>query len=531
MSFLVWPPEVNSSLIFDGAGSGPMLAAAASWDGLAAELNTAAQSFTSITSGLADQAWQGPAAAAMLQTATRYASFLNEATAQAQTASAQAQAVVSAFESAQAATVHPFAVAANRNSFVQLVMSNLFGQNAPAIAAMESDYEQMWAQDVAAMVGYHGGASAAAAGLPSWTTALQGLSGQLSGALTANPAASALTSLGSAASNPVGDALTNVEQRLINVINAPTEFLFGTPLIPTGATPALGGNGTTGNVPISLYANTEPLVNASVGTGSAVPLLVDTGSQGLVIPFQKVGGIFGLLQLGLPVTGGISGYSGGLDYAYLTYNAPVNFGGGLTTGSTPVDVELFAWPTSLSSALNGGWSFQNFFASDGASGVLGIGPNATGPGPSIPTEHFVNSAFNQGVLINEADANPYLQFGGPPTGATALTTLSGAPITNDLSVTVTPPGGSPVTYSNVPSIVDTGGVNGTIPSSLNASPGDLIQVYGPTNQELYQYTYNSDYFPTAVSSSELMNTGAAPFIYFPAYISNGANTMTFYSSL
>ncbi|WP_085181060.1 PecA family PE domain-processing aspartic protease [Mycobacterium bohemicum] len=528
MSFLVWPPEVNSSLIFDGAGSGPMLAAAASWDGLAAELNTAAQSFTSITSGLADQAWQGPAAAAMMQTATRYASFLNEATAQAQTASAQAQAVVSAFESAQAATVHPFAVAANHNSFMQLVMSNLFGQNAPAIAAMESDYEQMWAQDVAAMVGYHGGASAAAAGLPSWTTALQGLSGQLSGALTANPAASALTSLDSAASS---GPLANVQQNIINAINAPTEFLFGTQLISTGPTPALGGNGTTGNVPISLYANTEALVNASVGTGSAVPLLVDTGSQGLVIPFQKVGGIVGLLQLGLPVSGGISGYSGGLDYAYLTYNAPVNFGGGLTTGATPVDVELFAWPTSLSSALNGGWSFQNFFASDGASGVLGIGPNATGPGPSIPTEHFVNSAFNQGVLINETPTGQYLQFGAPPSGATALTTLSGAPITNDLTVEVTPPGGSTTIYSNVPSIVDTGGVNGTIPSSVNASPGDTIAVYGPNHQELYYYVYNSTYFPTAVSSGELMNTGAAPFINFPAYISNDANTMTFYSSL
>jgi PE-PGRS family protein with aspartyl peptidase-like domain len=52
-------------------------------------------------------------------------------------------------------------------------------------------------------------------------------------------------------------------------------------------------------------------VNASVGTGAPVPLLVDTGSAGLVIPFQKVGGLVGLLQLGLPTGFGISGYSGG----------------------------------------------------------------------------------------------------------------------------------------------------------------------------------------------------------------------------
>lgn len=65
MSFLVLPPEVNSALMFAGAGSGPTLAAAAAWDGLAAELGQAANSFSSATAALADTAWQGPAATAM----------------------------------------------------------------------------------------------------------------------------------------------------------------------------------------------------------------------------------------------------------------------------------------------------------------------------------------------------------------------------------------------------------------------------------------------------------------------------------
>lgn len=60
MSFLVLPPEVNSALMFAGAGSGPTLAAAAAWDGLAAELGQAANSFSSATAALADTAWQGP---------------------------------------------------------------------------------------------------------------------------------------------------------------------------------------------------------------------------------------------------------------------------------------------------------------------------------------------------------------------------------------------------------------------------------------------------------------------------------------
>ncbi len=72
------------------------------------------------------------------------------------------------FEAARAATVVPAAVAANRNALVQMVLSNWFGLNAPAIAHIEGLYEQMWARDVAAMAGYHGGASAAAAGLAPW---------------------------------------------------------------------------------------------------------------------------------------------------------------------------------------------------------------------------------------------------------------------------------------------------------------------------------------------------------------------------
>ncbi|EUA02919.1 PPE family protein [Mycobacterium kansasii 824] len=59
MSFLVLPPELNSALMFSGAGSGPLLDAAAAWEGLASDLGTAASSFSSVTSGLAGQAWQG----------------------------------------------------------------------------------------------------------------------------------------------------------------------------------------------------------------------------------------------------------------------------------------------------------------------------------------------------------------------------------------------------------------------------------------------------------------------------------------
>jgi len=111
----------------------------------------------------------------MVAAAAPYAGWLTAAEAQAAGAAGQARAVAAAFESALGATVHPLAVAANRNGLVQLVETNLFGQNAPAIAAVESDYEQMWAKDVAAMAGYHAGASAAATGLSPWQTLEQDL--------------------------------------------------------------------------------------------------------------------------------------------------------------------------------------------------------------------------------------------------------------------------------------------------------------------------------------------------------------------
>jgi hypothetical protein len=538
MSFLVLPPEINSSRMYAGAGSAPMLAAAESWDGLAAELGTAAQSFSSVTSGLAGQAWQGAASAAMMQTAARYAAFLTAAATQAQTAAAQAQAVASEFESALAATVHPVLVAANRDQLVQLVVSNLFGQNAPAIAAAESDYEQMWAQDVGAMVGYHGGATAAAAQLSSWSTAIQGLPAQAA-AIAANPVGSLLSSLtpaagsptgsalssltSAASSNPFGGVLANIEHYAVNLINAPTELLFGFPLIGTGSSVSLGNtvvNGTSATVPLTVYGGTEPLVNASVGTGSAVPLLVDTGSTGLVIPFTDVGGLLGVLRLGIPSGISIGGYSGGLDYLYATYNAQVNFGGGLVTARTPVDVELFAWPTSLHSLQTNGFTFQSFFASDGAAGVLGIGPNAGGPGPSIATQ-ALPSPYNQGVLIDQPTGQ--LVFEAQPT-SNIIATLTGSPITN-LDVQV----GSGGPIQTVASIVDSGGVDGTLPTSLNAPVGTEIVVMDPTTGvTLYQYGLGTTYSPTLISSG-LMNTGNLIFSQHPVYINYGADTTTIYN--
>ncbi|KAA1250061.1 PPE family protein, partial [Mycobacterium simiae] len=173
MNFSISPPEIISTRIFSGAGPGPMLAAAAAWDALAGELGAAVTAFSSVTSALVDSSWQGPASAAMANAAGGYLRWLASTGAQAGQAASQARLTAAAFEATLAATVHPGAILANRSQLVTLVTSNLLGFNAPAIAAVEAQYEQMWAQDVAAMFGYHAGASAAASALTPFTQLVQ----------------------------------------------------------------------------------------------------------------------------------------------------------------------------------------------------------------------------------------------------------------------------------------------------------------------------------------------------------------------
>jgi PPE-repeat protein len=154
MDFGALPPEINSARMYLGPGSDPMLAAAAAWDGLAAELNSTASSYQSMITRLTDEGWMGPASASMVAAIAPYLTWMSGTGATAEQAAAQAAAAAAAFEAAFAMTVPPAAVAANRSQLAALVATNVIGQNTPAIAANEAQYGEMWAQDAAAMYGY-----------------------------------------------------------------------------------------------------------------------------------------------------------------------------------------------------------------------------------------------------------------------------------------------------------------------------------------------------------------------------------------
>ncbi len=144
-----------------------MVAAAGAWDELATELYTEATAYASVTSGLAGS-WAGPAATSMLHAAAPYMAWLSTTAGLAEQAASQAMAAAAVYEAAFTATVPPPVIAANRAQLALLIATNVLGQNSPAIAATEAEYDAMWAQDAAVMYGY-AGASAAAATLTPFT--------------------------------------------------------------------------------------------------------------------------------------------------------------------------------------------------------------------------------------------------------------------------------------------------------------------------------------------------------------------------
>jgi PPE-repeat protein len=186
MDFAMLPPEVNSGRMYAGPGSGPMLAAAAAWDGLAAELQSTAASYGTAVSELAGGPWLGASSASMAAAAAPYLDWMTTAAGQAEQTATQAKAAAAAYEAAFSMTVPPAVITANRTLLMTLIATNVMGQNTAAIAATETEYAEMWAQDAAAMYGYAGSSSAASTltpfNPPPPTTNPAGVAGQAAAA-------------------------------------------------------------------------------------------------------------------------------------------------------------------------------------------------------------------------------------------------------------------------------------------------------------------------------------------------------------
>ncbi|WP_343602773.1 PPE family protein [Mycobacterium sp.] len=298
MDFALLPPEINSGRMYTGPGAGPMLAAAAAWDALARELESAAVGYSSVISGLAGREWSGPASVAMAVSAQRYVAWLQASSAQAEHTAIQAKTAAAAFAAAFAATVPPPVIAANRALLAALAATNFFGQNTPAIMATEAHYLEMWAQDAAAMYGYASASSSASAltpfSAPPQSTRQAGLGAQLA-------------SVGPAAGTATG-AHTHALAQLTAAAPAAMHQL-GSSSTPAAQTPLSLGQLATLSGPVSQVTG-----NAS----SAFNGLVDAYDYGTILAaFEREvlvrGGLAGFFTFqGLGPHGALSGVGGSL---------------------------------------------------------------------------------------------------------------------------------------------------------------------------------------------------------------------------
>ncbi len=227
MDYGALAPEINSGLMYAGPGTGPMLAAAVAWDGLASELDSTTSSYSSVISGLTS-GWRGPASASMAAAAAPYSAWMSTTATQAQQTAAQAKAAAGAYQTAFAMTVPPSVIAANRSLLATLVATNTLGQNTPAIADTEAHYGEMWAQDAAAMYGYAGDSATASVLTPftapppttNLAAAMAPAAGTSAQTLTAVP--SALQGLAAPVASSATASSTSVPSGLVTILDTLT---------------------------------------------------------------------------------------------------------------------------------------------------------------------------------------------------------------------------------------------------------------------------------------------------------------------
>lgn len=233
IDFASVPPEINSARMYAGPGSASLMTAASAWDALAADLAAAALSYAQTVIALGSEEWLGPASTSMAEKVAPYVAWLGTTATRAEQAATQARAAAAAFETAFSSMVPPPAIAANRATLARLTSTNLLGQNAGAIAALESGYAEMWARDAAAMYAY-AGSSASASSVTAFAVA--GESPAASGQSALHDLIGQITARLKSLAAPLSSPLQGEGNHLASS-SGPLSWLwqtvFGTPSFPT----------------------------------------------------------------------------------------------------------------------------------------------------------------------------------------------------------------------------------------------------------------------------------------------------------
>ena len=337
-----------------------------------------------------------------------------------------------------------------------------------------------------------------------------------------------------------GVVQTQVVNPLLGVINESTDAVFGRPLIGpdgllvnTGSPPTTTPTTTNVSIPLTVvdtpYGN-FPTVMISVNGHTPVPVLVDTGSTGLVIASQDIGGLSSLTPVGTGTTTYLAG-----SYNLNVYNGvTVNYGNGVTAPE-----QIFGATTVVGQSA----TFLSAVSQYGFQGILGIGSNSGGPaGPMSSGGTGTGSpvltlpgTLNQGVLVDEPGGQ--LTFGSNP--LPALSSVPGVDAATQQLYLYTDSAGYDVSEALSTQVYfDSGGGYGTIPQSVLAGYPPIgsqlpvettIQV--GNSAILYGWaTTAADPGPVVVAPGGQFNTGNEPFAESPIYIStspSGVGTMYF----
>lgn len=301
-AFVFFPPEINSALIFGGPGAGPLFEAASAWDGLAVELSSSASSFHTTVSDLAGSAWMGPSSMAMTSAAAPYVQWLIIAAAQAEVAALQARIAALAFEGALVATVPLPEVLANRARLLVLIATNFFGINTAAIAQTELEYVEMWAQDVAAMLGYHAGAQSMAQALPEFSVPPAALGGAAPAADLSGLAGLVTAPLSFASQffqglSSLGTAFVSQLQSVFGALSPAVSLLSSTPVATLTSVAQAGMYPATALVTpmVTLAQSAAPAPAAPAAALSRAPVLVGAASAPVAAP-RSAGSVLSDLQ-------------------------------------------------------------------------------------------------------------------------------------------------------------------------------------------------------------------------------------------
>jgi PPE-repeat protein len=302
------PPEVTSAKMYSGPGSGSMLAAAAAWNAISAEMRSAATNYESVITSLTSEGWLGPSSTKMSAAVAPYLEWLSTTAVQAEQAGTQANAAAAAYEAAFAATVPPAVVAANRTQLTNLVASNIFGQNTGAIAANEAQYGEMWAQDAAAMTSYTASSRAATEMTPfqqpQSDTTTDGTDQQTNAVLAAtNDASSSSASTTSSATSiwdwlglsPNTNTSTTGLAGVLNYLDGSSGSLAGSILNNNTMTGLSNAFTTNGILNPTSFIDAQ-LVSNSIGSLNAV----DSSTSGLGVLAAGLGGTASLASVTAP---------------------------------------------------------------------------------------------------------------------------------------------------------------------------------------------------------------------------------------